>query len=66
MNSEIFADYKDAVDREQLQEILGIGKSLAYKLLQSGEIKSKKLVENIEFQNNILLNIYKVIKIIKC
>lgn len=43
MNSEIFADYKDAVDREQLQEILGIGKSLAYKLLQSGEIKSKKV-----------------------
>lgn len=43
MNNNIFADYKDAVDREQLQEILGIGKSLAYKLLQSGEIKSKKV-----------------------
>lgn len=43
MNKNIFADYKDAVDREQLQEILGIGKSLAYKLLQSGEIKSKKV-----------------------
>lgn len=43
MNSNIFADYEDAVDREQLQKMLGIGKSLAYKLLQSGEIKSKKV-----------------------
>lgn len=40
MNSEMFADYKDTVTREQLQEMLGIGKSLAYKLLQSQQIKS--------------------------
>ena len=43
MNNNIFGNYKDAVNRKQLQEILGIGKSLAYKLLQSGEIKSKKV-----------------------
>ncbi len=43
MNNEMFADYKDTVTREQLQEMLGISRSLAYKLLQSRQIKSIRI-----------------------
>lgn len=41
--SEIFKDYSDIVSVEQLMEMLQIGQVLAYKLVKSGEIKSRKV-----------------------
>jgi excisionase family DNA binding protein len=41
--SEIFKDYPDIVSVEQLMEMLQIGQVLAYKLVKSGEIKSRKV-----------------------
>ncbi|MCM1009130.1 MAG: helix-turn-helix domain-containing protein [Muribaculaceae bacterium] len=39
----LFADYPDVVTVEQLKEMLQIGHVLAYRLVKSGEIKSKKI-----------------------
>lgn len=44
--NEMFADYPDIVSPEQLQEILQIGRSKAYSLLKTGEIKSRKVGRN--------------------
>lgn len=41
--SEIFKDYPDVVSVEQLMEMLQIGQVLAYKLVKSGAIKSRKV-----------------------
>ena len=41
--SEIFKDYPDIVSVEQIMEMLQIGQVLAYKLVKSGEIKSRKV-----------------------
>ena len=50
----MFTTYPDIVDITQMRKMLGnIGVTLAYKLLKQG-----KLVENIRFQNLVLLNIY--------
>ena len=39
----MFNSYSDVLSVKQLCEILDIGKNTAYKLLQSGEIKSIKI-----------------------
>lgn len=39
----IFTEYPNIVTREQLQKMLGIGRSTALKLLSSGEIKSVRV-----------------------
>lgn len=39
----MFENYDDVINIEDLMEILSIGKNNAYKLLQSGEIKSFKI-----------------------
>ena len=39
----MFNSYPDVLSVKQLCEILDIGKNTAYKLLQSGEIKSIKI-----------------------
>lgn len=41
--NEIFKGYPDVVSVEQLMEMLQIGQVLAYKLVKSGEIKSRKV-----------------------
>ena len=43
MEKEIFKDYKDIVGIEELQEMLGIGRTYAYKLLKSNKIKNLKI-----------------------
>ena len=43
-NREIFAEYPDVVDVEQLREMLGgISRKLAYRLLTSGELRSVRI-----------------------
>jgi excisionase family DNA binding protein len=39
----MFAEYDDIVDLEIFMDILGIGRSKAYELLQSNQIKSFKI-----------------------
>lgn len=39
----MFTDYPDVVTVEQLQEMIGIGKNTAYKLVNDGAIKSVKI-----------------------
>ena len=41
--NEIFKDYPDIVSVEQLMQMLQIGQVLAYKLVKSGAIKSRKV-----------------------
>ena len=41
--NEIFKNYPDVVSVDQLMEMLQIGQVLAYKLVKSGEIKSRKV-----------------------
>ncbi len=40
---ELFKDYPDIVNVEQVSEMLKIGQVLAYRLVRSGEIKSRKV-----------------------
>ncbi len=40
---ELFKDYPDVVSVEQVSEMLRIGQVLAYRLVRSGEIKSRKV-----------------------
>ena len=47
VTEDIFNDYPDVVNFEQLCEMLGnVGKTLDYKLLRSNEIESFKLGRN--------------------
>lgn len=40
---ELFKDYPDIVSVEQVSEMLKIGQVLAYRLVRSGEIKSREV-----------------------
>ncbi len=40
---ELFKDYPDVVSVEQLSEMLHIGQVVAYQLVRSGAIKSRKV-----------------------
>lgn len=40
---ELFKDYPDVVTIEQVSEMLHIGQVLAYRLVRSGEIRSRKV-----------------------
>lgn len=40
---ELFKEYPDIVSVEQVSEMLKIGQVLAYRLIRSGEIKSRKV-----------------------
>lgn len=46
LETKIFEDYPDVVDPKQLQEMLGISRSTAYSILQSGKIKARKIGRN--------------------
>ena len=39
----MFEEYPDVVTIEELQEMLGIGRGLAYQLVNSGKIKAVKV-----------------------
>ena len=41
--NEMFKDYPDIISVSQLMEMLHIGQVLAYKLIKSGKIKSRKI-----------------------
>ncbi|MBE7054511.1 MAG: helix-turn-helix domain-containing protein [Ruminococcaceae bacterium] len=50
----MFNSYPDVLSVKQLCEILDIGKNTAYKLLQSGEIKSIKIGKVYKIQKKCL------------
>lgn len=60
----IFTQYPNIVTTSQMQEMLGIGRNTALKLLSSGEIKSIKIGRNykipkvyiIEYLNKLTKN----------
>ena len=39
----LFIDYPDVLNIEDIQKALGIGRDLAYRLIRSGKIKYKKI-----------------------
>lgn len=41
----VFNDYPDLLSVKEVKEALGIGKTLVYKLIQKGEIKSIRIGE---------------------
>lgn len=45
-NQRKICDYPDVLDVEQMREILGIGRNLAYQLLIDKKIKAKKIGHN--------------------
>jgi len=40
---EVFSTYPDCLNVTQLREVLNIGKNTAYKLLETGQIKHRRL-----------------------
>lgn len=40
---EVFSEYPDCLNVTQLRELLNIGKNAAYKLLETGQIKHRRL-----------------------
>lgn len=56
MNKNIFADYPDIVNVKQLQEILGIGRSLAYSLLTGGKVKAIKVGREYRIIKNSIID----------
>lgn len=52
----IFADYKDVVNIKDLQKMLGIGRNLAYKLINENKI------EHLKINNRIFIPKQNVIK----
>lgn len=55
-NNNIFADYKDVVNIKDLQKMLGIGRNLAYKLINENKI------EHLKINNRIFIPKQNVIK----
>ena len=43
MEKEMFKNYKDVIGIEELKEMLGIGRTYAYKLLKENTIKNLKI-----------------------
>lgn len=56
MNNKIFADYPDVVNVKQLQEILGIGRSLAYSIVTSGKVKAIKVGREYKIIKNSIID----------
>ena len=50
--NELFKDYTDVVTTEQLQQMLQLGRSKTYSLLQNGEIKAKKIGSEYRIAKN--------------
>lgn len=57
-NNNIFADYKDVVNIKDLQKMLGIGRNLAYKLINENKI------EHLKINNRIFIPKQNVIKLL--
>lgn len=55
-NNNIFADFKDVVNIKDLQKMLGIGRNLAYKLVNENKI------EHLKINNRIFIPKQNVIK----
>ena len=55
-NNNIFADFKDVVNIKDLQKMLGIGRNLAYKLINENKI------EHLKINNRIFIPKQNVIK----
>lgn len=55
-NNNIFTDYKDVVNIKDLQKMLGIGRNLAYKLINENKI------EHLKINNRIFIPKQNVIK----
>ncbi len=46
MENNILSNYPDVLNVEQVREILGIGRNLAYQLISTNKITAKKLGHN--------------------
>ena len=51
----MFTSYPDLVDITQLKEMLGIGITLAYRLVRNKTIKSLKVGRQYKYQKEMLL-----------
>jgi len=52
---EIFNEYPDMMNVEQLQDALNIGRSLAYKLLRENKIRAVRLGKNYRIPKKSLI-----------
>ncbi|MCL2176695.1 MAG: helix-turn-helix domain-containing protein [Firmicutes bacterium] len=52
---EMFKEYPDILSVKQVSQMLQIGIVLAYKLIQSGEIKSRKIGRDYKIQKKAVV-----------
>ena len=55
MNNNMFTNFPDVLTIEQLQEALVIGKSTAYRLIKSNQIKHLRIGKNIRVPKQYLV-----------
>jgi len=53
---QLFREYPDVISVEQLQEMLNIGRVLAYKIVKSGAIKSRKIGRDYKITKTAVIN----------
>jgi len=51
----LFLNYPDILSVKQVSQMLNIGTVLAYKLVKSGEIKSRKVGRDYKIQKNAVI-----------
>ena len=54
-NASMFNEYPDIVSVYQMVEMLGIGLTVAYKLLKNGEIKHKRIGRNYKIPKESII-----------
>ena len=52
----MFPDYPDIVTVKQLQEMLGVSRALAYKLISDGEIQAVKIGTSLKIPKVSVIN----------
>ena len=55
-NNEFFTNYPDLLTTDDLQKALGIGRTLAYRLINNGEIKHLRIGKNIRIPKRYIMD----------
>ena len=52
----MFAEFSDVLSVEEVQKALGIGRSMTYRLINSGKIKHLRIGKNIKIPKRFLVD----------
>ena len=56
INTSMFADYSDLLSVSDIQKALGIGRSMAYRLIRNGNIKHLRVGKTIKIPKRFLID----------